>query len=749
MKNNKFLLTSIILALIVLISGVAFKPVLKNINYGLDLKGGFEVLYKVSPLEGKKLTDDMMSATYKSIQNRVDTLGVSEPEIIVEGDKIRVKLAGVTNEKDARERLSTPAVLSFRDTSDNKMMGASILGSPAAKLDYNQNKQPVVGLSVKDKDKFYAATKKISTRDDQLMVIWLDFDEENDSYEKSKETCGQDGNMSCISAATVKEAFANDVIIQGGFTRDEAQELVDLINSGSLPTKLTEVSTKSVDASFGSDTLGVAGIAGIIVIALIILVMSIIYRFSGFVSGLCLIVYAFLVFLVFNLIDGVLTLPGIAALILGIGMAVDASIISFERVKDELRFGKNLETAEREGNKRSLITIIDANLTTFIVAVVLFIFGESSVKGFATLLMITIILTIITMVLLNRVIIKSFVKSGKFNKHLTAFIGIKEKDIVKLNSKVEPKDKFEKLDFVKHKKVFFGISILIILIGGVLCLTKGMNLGIDFTGGSDITLKAENVDIAEAKSIMKDYDIVESELVNKNEGYIKITDTLTKNKINKIKDEFKKHNMSAEITVISNLVKKDLIKNAIISVILASIGLLLYIAFRFTWNYGVGAIISLLHDVFIVFAIFAIARIEVNFLFVAAILTIIGYSINDTIVCFDRIRENHKKYYNNEIKTKEDYEILVNRSMRQTFFRSIFTSFTTVVAVLVLILAGANEILNFNLALLIGLIAGAYSSIFIASQIWLLIEIKNIGKLKKKPTYKEELDEKSIKGINS
>ena len=193
-----------------------------------------------------------MSATYKSIQNRVDTLGVSEPEIIVEGDKIRVKLAGVTNEKDARERLSTPAVLSFRDTSDNKMMGASILGSPAAKLDYNQNKQPVVGLSVKDKDKFYAATKKISTRDDQLMVIWLDFDEENDSYEKSKETCGQDGNMSCISAATVKEAFASDVIIQGGFTRDEAQELVDLaIDKGTpvLRDAAEEVRLKAIEVT--------------------------------------------------------------------------------------------------------------------------------------------------------------------------------------------------------------------------------------------------------------------------------------------------------------------------------------------------------------------------------------------------------------------------------------------------------------------------------------------------------------------
>lgn len=749
MKNKKFILTSLVMILIMAIVIVSFKPVLKNISYGLDLKGGFEVLYKVEPLEGKKLTDDMISATYKSIQNRVDTLGVSEPEIIVEGDKIRVKLAGVTNEEEARERLSTPAVLSFRDTNDNLLMSASILGNPAAKLDYNSSNKPVVALKIKDKDKFYAVTKKISTSNDKRIVIWLDFEEGKDNFSAVESTCGTSGNMNCISQAGVREAFASDVVIEGSFEVEEAQELVDLINSGSLPTKLTEVSTKTVDASFGNDTLGVAATAGVVVIALIILMMTVVYRFSGFISGLCLVVYSFLVFLIFNLIDGVLTLPGIAALILGIGMAVDASIISFERVKDELRKGRNLETAEREGNKRSLITIIDANITTFIVAVVLFIFGESSVKGFATLLIITVILTILTMVLLNRVMIKEFVKSKFFDKRINAFIGINKKSIVSLKSKEEPKDNFENIDFVSHKKVWFGISIIILILGLIFGVTKGMNLGIDFTGGTDITLKANKVNMDEALDIVKNYDVTEKELVNENEGYIKITNILEKNEINKLKKELKEKEMSAEITVISNLVKKDLIKNAIISVILASIGILLYIALRFTWNYGVGAIISLLHDVFMVLALFAVCRIEVNFLFVAAILTIIGYSINDTIVCFDRIRENSKKYYNDKIKSKELLENLVNRSIRQTFFRSIFTSITTILAVLVLIIAGANEIINFNLALLFGLIVGAYSSIFIAAQIWLILETKGIGKEKKKPKYLDEIDEKNIKGINS
>ena len=233
-----------------------------------------------------------------------------------------------------------------------------------------------------------------------------------------------------------------------------------------------------------------------------------------------------------------------------------------------------------------------------------------------------------------------------------------------------------------------------------------MNLGIDFTGGTDITLKADKVNMNEAKEIMEGYDIVEEDFVSDSEGYIKITDTLSKNEINDIKKEFQDNGVSADITVISNIVKQDLIKNAIISVIIASLGILLYIAFRFTWNYALGAIISLLHDVFFVLAMFAIFNIEINFMFIAAILTIIGYSINDTIVSFDRIRENRKKYYNDNPKTKEDLENLVNRSIRQTFFRSLFTSITTIIAVVVLILAGANEILNFNLALLFGLVVG-------------------------------------------
>ena len=308
---------------------ISFVPVIKNINFGLDLRGGFEILYKVETLDGSKLTDQELKSTYKSIVKRIDTLGVSEPEIIIEGENIRVKLAGVTDEEEAKERLSTPAVLSFRDLEDNLLMDASVLTNGGASLTTNERGKYVVALDIKDNEKFYNVTKEVSDRTDNFIVIWLDFNEVEDSYKTEGDSCGALGGSNCISVARVGEAFSGNVVLEGDFPKEEAEQLVDLINSGSLPTKLTSVSSKTVDASFGNDMLVKAGIAGLVSVGLIILLLTAVYRVAGFFSGLCLIIYTFLVFLFFNLIDGVLTLPGIAAMILGIGMAVDSNVISF------------------------------------------------------------------------------------------------------------------------------------------------------------------------------------------------------------------------------------------------------------------------------------------------------------------------------------------------------------------------------------------------------------------------------------
>lgn len=728
---------------------ISFVPVIKNINFGLDLRGGFEILYKVETLDGSKLTDQELKSTYKSIVKRIDTLGVSEPEIIIEGENIRVKLAGVTDEEEAKERLSTPAVLSFRDLEDNLLMDASVLTNGGASLTTNERGKYVVALDIKDNEKFYNVTKEVSDRTDNFIVIWLDFNEVEDSYKTEGGSCGALGGSNCISVARVGEAFSGNVVLEGDFPKEEAEQLVDLINSGSLPTKLTSVSSKTVDASFGNDMLVKAGIAGLVSVGLIILLLTAVYRVAGFFSGLCLIIYTFLVFLFFNLIDGVLTLPGIAAMILGIGMAVDSNVISFERIKDELSRGKKLPDAVRAGDKRSIVTILDANITTFIAAILLFAFGESAVKGFATILILTIIVTMLTMVFINRVVISSFAESGIFDSRLNLFIGYKKKEKVKFKKQIKTYDGF---DFLKHKVALSVIPVVIIVIAGIFFAVRGANLGIDFTGGSSITVMStkEKVEEDKVKEILVDYEIVDLSMASNQEGYVKIAETLEEKEVKDIKASLKELGYESDISVISNMVKKDLTKNALVSLVFASVAMLIYVAVRFTFNFSVSSIVALLHDVLIMCALFIIFKVEVNFIFIAAVLTIIGYSINDTIVTFDRIRENYEFGVKEKFKTKEEVYTLVNISLGQTIFRTLFTTTTTLIPVIVLLCFGISAIFEFNIALLIGLIAGVYSSIFLAGTIWALLTIKDMNTPEeKKYKYEDELDEKIIKGINA
>lgn len=733
MKNKKFITSIIICAVLLILSIILAKPTIKKLNFGLDLKGGFEVLYLVESLEGEKTpTNEEVSSTYKAIRNRIDTLGVSEPEITIEGDKIRVKLPGVTDETQARERLSTPAVLTFRNTSNEELMTGAVLDTPGAKLDYDRNTNlPVVALSIKDNDKFYNVTRRISESNDQLITIWLDF-EEGDTY--SKEECGKSGNKKCISAATVKEAFANNVIIQGNFTEAEAKELVDLINSGSLPTKISEISTKTVDASFGEETLNNVVIAGIITLLIIILIMTFFYRISGFISSICLLAYTVIVFILFSLIDGVLTLTGIAALILGIGMAIDSSIITLEKIKEELANGKKLTNAYKDGNKRSIVSLIDANITTFLAALILFIFGESSVKGFATMLILTIIVTCIAMVLVNRFIMTKIIESKVLDGKEKLFIGPYKKNKTK--------------NYLKASKVYMYTISIIILIGLIMTCIKGLNLGIDFKGGSSVSLISEDkIDENQVNDILKKYEIVEQTKISDTENYYKLEKTLSENEVKEVKNALNELNIKSDISVISNIVKKDLTKNALISLAIASIVILLYIKIRFTTNYAIGAIISVLSDVLVTISIFAILRIEINFIFIAGILTIIGYSINDTIVVFDIAREKVNSLKN---KTEETLTNVVKESISFSMKRNILTSITTLTAIITLLALSTTGVKEFNITVLIGLLAGTFSSLLLALYVWLKLEIHSIKHPKQKKDDDDDEDyEKLIKGINS
>ena len=583
-----------------------------------------------------------------------------------------------------------------------------------------------------------------------MIVIWLDYNPMTDSYSKEGSLCGTNGS-NCLSAATVSQGFASDVIIQGSFTQEEVSNLVDLINSGSLPSKLTEISSTTVGASFGEKTLQTTLTAGILAIVAIMVLLMVIYHFAGFISSVSMMIYTFLVFGVFWIVGGVLTLPGIAALVLGIGMAVDSNVITFARIREELLKGKSLPSAFREGSKESFSAILDSNLTTLIVAIIMFIFGESSIKGFATMLIITVLVTMVTMVFLTRFLLKIFVKTDYFNDKVRLFINVHKEDIpdVSKNEKAKP-NRFHNVSFFAHKNIAIGLSLIIIIIGGIVIGFKGLNLGIDYKSGTSITVVSDQK--MTVKGITKDIqelgykasDITKAD----DEISIRIDDTLSGEKVKEVNNYFEeKYEAKVNIGVVSNIVQKELVKNAIFAVLIAMLGIIVYVSIRFKFSYALGGVVALVHDVMIMFSLFAIFRFEVSSMFIAAVLAIIGYSINDTIVSFDRIRENIKKEDSKKMTLKSFHEIC-NRSVQETFTRTIYTTITTLLPVVILLVLGSSGIFTFNMAMLFGLIAGTYSSIFIATIIFMALEKKNLGKEKEKKIYSDDIEEKKIKGIN-
>lgn len=415
------IIAGVIMALIV-------EPIIHNVKLGLDLKGGFEVLYQVEPLKaGQKIDSNTMSNAVAAINKRINVLGVSEPDISIQnGHRIDVQLPGVKDEKKARKLLSTTANLSFRDYKDRLMLDGSDLQPGKAKVGFDDLNRPLVTLQLKNADKFAQVTKKVMAypSPNNVLVIWLDY-QKGDSYLKEYGKA----NHKFISNPQVTEVLnTNDVQITGSFTVQEATTLKDLLNSGSLPVKMKEIYSNSVGAQFGQDAMEETLYAGAIGIAVIFLFMLLFYRLGGLIADLSLCFYVFIVMGVFVGLQAVLTLPGIAALILGIGMAVDANIITLERIKDEIRGGKTMLSAFRAGSKRALPTVVDANITTIIAACVLFFFGESSIKGFAVMLLISNIITFITSVYGSRLLLGLLVHSRLLERR-PGLLGVKRSDI--------------------------------------------------------------------------------------------------------------------------------------------------------------------------------------------------------------------------------------------------------------------------------------------------------------------------------
>ncbi|WP_214546166.1 protein translocase subunit SecDF [Staphylococcus pseudintermedius] len=738
MKKVSRLITFILLV-VLLFAGMSatYKSVIKNVNLGLDLQGGFEVLYQVNPLgDGKKIDNTAVQSTAKTLERRVNVLGVSEPKIQVEDqNRIRVQLAGVQDQNQARKILSSQANLTIRDADDKVLLTGKDLVQGSAKQEFKQNtNQPAVTFKLKDSDKFKKVTEEISKKQENVMVVWLDF-EKGDSYEKEKTK--EDPKF--ISAASVNQPInSTNVEISGGFQGEkgisEAKQIADLLNSGSLPVELKEIYSTSVGAQFGQDALDKTINASMIGIGIIFLFMLLFYRLPGIVAVITLTTYIYLTMVAFNFISGVLTLPGLAALVLGVGMAVDANIIMYERIKDEIRIGRTLKQAYKKANKSSFITILDANLTTVLAAAVLFFFGESSVKGFATMLLLAILMSFVTAVFLTRVLLSLVVHSNVFKKKLWWF-GVKQSQIHDINKGYDVHElstPYDKVDFMKWAKPLFALSGVVIVAGVIILAIFKLNLGIDFTSGTRVDLQSnQKLTQAQVEKTMESIDLKPNQLSiggsNNENASMQFKRDLNKDEVAKVTDTLKsQYGKEPSVNTVSPVIGQELAKNAMLAVIIASIGMIIYISLRFEWRMGIASIISLLHDAFMIIAVFSLFRLEVDITFIAAVLTIIGYSINDTIVTFDRVREMLSKI---KVITKEDQiDYIVNSSIRQTLTRSINTVLTVVIVVIALLVLGASSIFNFSLALLIGLLSGVYSSIIIAVPLWGMLKKRELRK---------------------
>ncbi len=680
-------------------------PIKDRMKLGLDIKGGVYVVMEAkTDLEGDELRD-AMEQTQAVIEERVNQMGLAEPVVTIEGEKrIRVELPGAEDAQEAINQIGTTAQLQFALADGTIVLDGSNVKNAEAAMD-NESAGYAVDLQFDGDgaDLFHEATataysgsvtSAIEGVDNKAIMIILD---------------GQ-----IISAPVVNEPISGGrCSITGGFSQEEASNLAALIEGGALPLELEEVNSSVQSAKIGFNALEMSIYAGIVGLVLVILLMVIAYRGLGVIASVALLFYVLIVINIMGFAGSVLTLPGIAGFILSVGMAVDANVVIFSRIREEIAAGKTIRVATQQGFKRALSTVIDSQVTTLIAAVILYEIGTSAVKGFAWTFMIGIIVSIFTAVAVTQLYVNLFANSRKYAKK--TFFGIRKDGKASFH--------FERdLHFMKHKKVFYIISIAILVVGLGFGVVRGLNYGIDFTGGTMIQMDmGEEVDIADVKKALKEYkldpEIIYSGAENEQIVIrtIKALDSDQRHEVvHTINEAF---GTTDEDVVAEELfgpsVGKELRNNAILAIIIASICMLVYIRFRFSqWKFGGAALLGVLHDVLIVISFYAIFNITVNNPFIAGILTVVGYSINDTIVIFDRIRENIK------YMRKGNTEEMIDTSITQTLGRSLMTSATTLLVMVPLLIMAGDAIREFVLPLMVGIIAGAYSSICVCSPLY-------------------------------
>lgn len=681
------------------------EPLKDRMKLGLDVKGGVYVVMEAkTDLKGDELRD-AMEQTQAVIEERVNQMGLAEPVVTIEGEKrIRVELPGAEDAQEAIEQIGRTAQLQFALADGTIVLdGGNVKDATIATDNESAGYAVALEFDSEGSDLFYEATTQaysgavtsaIEGVDNKAIMIILD---------------GQ-----IISAPRVNEPISGgQCSITGGFSQEEASNLAALIRGGALPLELEEINSSVQSAKIGYNALEMSVYAGIIGLAIILIIMLVAYRAMGIAADLALLFYVIIVLNIMSVMGSVLTLPGIAGIILSVGMAVDANVVIFSRIREEIVNGKTVRVAVQTGFKRAMSTVVDSQVTTLIAAVILYQIGTSAVKGFAFTFMIGIIVSIFTAVVITQLYVGLLSESRKFSKK--SFFGIKADNSATFNINKE-------LHFIKHRKIFYVISAAILVVGLVFGLVRGLNYGIDFTGGTMIQMDmGKQVKISDVEDAIKEYDL-SPEIIYSGEGnkeiVIRTIESLDSDKraevIGTINEAF---GTTDEDVVAEELfgpsVGKELRNNAILAIVIASICMLIYIRFRFSqWKFGGAALLGVLHDVLIVIAFYAIFNITVNNPFIAGILTVVGYSINDTIVIFDRIRENIK------YMRKGNTEELIDKSITQTLGRSLMTSITTLIVMVPLLIMAGDAIREFVLPLMVGIIAGAYSSIAVCSPLY-------------------------------
>lgn len=686
-----------------IVKGTAAKDNEKGIKLGLDLAGGVSITYQVKGDETPS-AEDMSDTVYK-LKKRVETYS-TEAEVYQVGDnRISVEIPGVSDANAILEELGTPGTLEFKTTEGETFMTGEMVADAQAATDTSNTSSSK-----------YVVQLKLTSEGAEI------FSEKTGEYLNKVLPIYYDGE--CISYPTVQSQITNgEAVISGMSSYEDAEALASQIRSGALKLELEELQSEVVGAKLGSQAIKTSIIAAIIGILIIIAFMLIAYRIPGLAASIALLIYTGIVLAILHLYHITLTLPGIAGIILSIGMAVDANVIIFARIREEIAAGHTVAQSIDTGFKKAFSAIFDGNITTLIAAAVLGLRGSGTVKGFAATLAIGIVFSMFTALVISRWLVKALYGLGFQDKK---FYG-------------EKKER-KSVNFLGKRGLFFGISLAVIVAGfvGMGAHKAGngqaLNFSMEFKGGTATTVAfdkdytIEEIDdqiVPYVEEVTGDANVQTQKVADSNSIIIK-TRTLDLDEREQLatamEDNFGVQESDITSTNISSTISSEMRSDAIVAVIIATICMLVYIWFRFKdIRFASSAVIALVHDVLVVLAFYALSQTSVGSTFIACMLTLVGYSINATIVIFDRIRENMALESG---RRDTDLKEIVNKSITQTLSRSINTSLTTFIMVFMLFILGVSSIREFAGPLMVGVICGGYSSVCITGALWYVFKTR-------------------------